>query len=178
MDNVDNWLDKFRGLNPGTIPTETKKTKDFALPIATVLSALDKGDKNFYDNLSEDEKKSMSLWLLMRWMSSTKSLKEHHLMMVNDIVNYNFSDLSKHPELQWKLLSMCGSGKNQYHEWISPPKGMKKNRMEELIFKFYPMMNDNEIELMLKINTENELETFLKDNGYDDKLIKDVFKKK
>lgn len=177
-ENVNDWLNSFRELNPDTVAIETKKSKDFALPIATVLSALDKGDKDFYERLSDDEKKGVSIWLLMRWMSSTKSSKEHYLMMTNDIVNYDFNNISKHPELQWKLLSLCGIGKIQYHEWIAPPKGFKKNKVEELLSMYFPLLKEDELELLLNIHTEEELVEFLKDNGYDDKSINEIFKRK
>ena len=37
-------------------------------------------------------------------------------------------------------------------------------------------MKDDDIELMLKLNTKEDLEEFFKDNGLDDKTIKELFK--
>jgi hypothetical protein len=97
-------------------------------------------------------------------------------MMVNDLVNHNFNVVSKHPELQWKLLSMCGTGKKQYHPWIAPPKGIKKNKIEEALVTHFPLLKDEDLEMLLNLNTQDDLEKFFKDNGYDDKTIKELFK--
>ena len=39
--------------------------------------------------------------------------KMRHILsfMVNELVNKNFEEVYKHPELQWLLMSMCGTGK-------------------------------------------------------------------
>lgn len=114
----------------------------------------------------------------MRFMSSSQSLPEHHLTMVNDLVNNNFNALSNHKELQWKLLSLCGTMKKQYHPWIPPPKGLKKNKLEETLVKFFPLLKDDDLEMLININSREDLENFLKDNGYDDKNIKELLKGK
>jgi hypothetical protein len=73
-------------------------------------------------------------------------------------------------------LALCGTGRKQYHPWIAPPKGLKKNKLEEAILKFYPLLRDDEIDLMLSINTTEDFEQFFRDNGYDDKTIKELLK--
>jgi hypothetical protein len=176
-DNVANWLEEFYELNPDAIAEEVEvKKKKSTLTLDMELPAMDFGNKNFYRDLSEEHKKEIGLWVLMRFMSSSQNMPEHHLMMVNDLVNHNFSHLSKHPELQWKLLALCGTGRKQYHPWIAPPKGLKKNKLEEAILKFYPLLRDDEIDLMLSINTTEDFEQFFRDNGYDDKTIKELLK--
>lgn len=179
MSNENNsWVDEFYQLNPDAAPVEEvkKKKKESTLSLTVELPAMDFRNMDFYKNLSDEHKKEISIWVLMRFMSSSQSDPEHHIMMVNDIVNHNFNSLSKHPELQWKLLALCGSGKKQYHPWIAPPKGVKKNRIEEAVLKVYPLLRDDELELMLKLNSKADLEQFFKDNGFDDKAIKELFK--
>lgn len=175
---VSEWLDSFFELNPEAAEEEeTKKKKASTLTLQVELPAMDMRDMDFYKNLSDEHKKEISLWVLMRFMSSSQGDAIHHITMVNDIVNKNFSIISKHPELQWKLLALCGTKRKQFHPWVAPPKGVKKNRLEQAIVDHYPLMKDDEIELLLKINTQEGLEQFFKDNGYDDKTIKEIFKK-
>lgn len=176
--DVTEWRDEFFALNPDAVEVEVVKAKKKAstLTLDMELPAMDFRNMNFYRDLSDEHKKEISLWLLMRFMSSSQSAKEHHLLMVNDLVNQNFSVISKHPELQWKLLALCGSGKKQFHPWIVPPKGQKKNKIEETILEFFPLLNDEELELFLTINTKEDLELFFKENGYDDKTIKELLK--
>jgi hypothetical protein len=179
MNDMSTWLNGFYELNPEAKETEEvdiKKANILSLP--DILEAMDLRDLDFYKNLSPEQKKEVSFWLLMRYMSSSGKNIEHHLMMVNDLVNYNFSALMKHPELQWMLLALCGTGKIQNHRWIPPPKGIKKNKLEEEILRIYPLLKDDELEMILTINSQEELIQFFKDNGYDDKTIKELFKGK
>ena len=176
---VGNWLEDFVELNPDAIKEEEpkKKKKESTLSLQAELPAMDFRNKNFYRDLSDEHKKEISLWVLMRFMSSCQGMPEHHLMTVNDLVNNNFSNLSKHPELQWKLLSLCGTGKKQYHPWIPPPKGIKKNKLEAEILIHYPLLRDDELEMLIKINTKEDFEQFFIEMGYDNKTIKELLKK-
>lgn len=172
------WVDEFYILNPDAAPVEEikKAKKETTLPLSSELSAMDFSNKDFYKGLTDEQKKEMSVWVLMRFMSSSQAMPEHHIMMVNDLVNHNFNNLAKHQELQWKLLALCGTKKKQYHAWIAPPKGVKKNKLEEAVLVHYPLMRSDELELFMKINTKEDLAAFFKDNGYDDKQIKELFK--
>lgn len=185
-DNIQDWLSGFFELNPDVVKeSDSKKSKEHKLDLfKTVLPALDKCDFDFYDKLAPEQRKEISFWTLTRWMSSTSSMSEHHLMMANDIANCNASVLSPkvtlgkvgHPSLQWKLLALCGTGKNQKHIWIAPPKGVVKNKLESAILKIYPSLKDDELELFLKINNEDDLLELFLNNGYDNESLKDLFK--
>ena len=186
--DISDWLSGFRELNPVVDEEQEVDSKAYKNDMfKEVLPALDRRDKNFYNTRNEEQKKELekSMWMVMRLMSSSKSHPEHHIMMVNDLVNVDFNVFVKkatmgkegHPNLQWKLLALCGSGKNQFHEMVKPPKGMQKSKIEEAILNFYPSIRDDELELLLKINSKEELSQFFKDNGYDDKAIKDLFGK-
>lgn len=175
---MQDWLSGFFDLNPDAVEVEVEKVKKKAstLSLTDELPAMDYGNKNFYRDLSPEYKKEIGIWVLMRFMSSSQGDAEHHLMMVNDLVNHNFNSLSKHPELQWKLLSMCGTGKKQYHPWVPPPKGAKKNKVEEALVTHFPLIKDADLEMLISINSREELEQFFMSNGYDDKTIKELFK--
>jgi len=174
---LETWMSGFYELNPDAVVVEeVAKKKKSTLSLTAELPAMDYGNMSFYKDLSDEHKKEISIWVLMRFMSSSQANSEHHLMMVNDLVNHNFNSLSKHPELQWKLLALCGTKKKQYHPWIPPPKGIKKNKKEEAILAIYPLLKDSDLELLLQINSNEELALFFKDNGLDDKAIKEILK--
>lgn len=175
---VENWIEEFYELNPDAVRHEeaVKTKKVNTLPLALELSAMDSRNKQFYANLSDEHKKEISLWVLMRWMSSSRNESHHHLTYVNDLVNVDFSTLSKHPELQWKLLALCGTNKKQTHDWIPPGKRAKKNKLEEALIQFFPLMKDDDLALLQKVNTQEDFEKFFKDNAFDDKTIKEIFK--
>lgn len=150
------------------------KPKAKKLDIFRVLEKIDTRQKDYYSTLTEEEQKSMSMWVLTRWMSSTKGMAEHHLLMVNDIVNDEAPALSKYPELQWKLLCICGSGVKQFHQWVAPPKRIGKNRKEEILSEINPNLNRKEIELLSEITSDEELKDLMYDMGFQEKQVNEV----
>ena len=96
------------------------------IPLKDITSAIDRCDFDFYARLSKEDKKAFSPWMVMRYASSARGVDAYHyLLMVNDIVNIEFNTLKKHPELQWKLLAICGVGHNTFHPWVPPGTGKK-----------------------------------------------------
>ena len=149
------------------------------IPLKEIMAAIDKKDRNFYNNLSDDQKKAFSAWMMMRYCSSVQGRDAaNYIYMTNELVNYQFSEVSKHPELQWLLLSACGVGKIQFHPYLKPPNSRKKkNKIFEFIYSIYPHMKAEDINNMIDINTKEELTEFAVAHGYDDKTIKDIFGK-
>ena len=149
------------------------------IPLKEIMAAIDKKDRNFYNNLSDEQKKAFSAWMMMRYCSSVQGRDAaNYIYMTNELVNYQFSEVSKHPELQWLLLSACGVGKIQFHPYLKPPNSRKKkNKIFEFIYSKYPHMKAEDINNMIDINTKEELTEFAVAHGYDDKTIKDIFGK-
>lgn len=116
-----------------------------------VLPAIDTRNKAFYENLTDEEKKGFSPWLVQRYLSSAESenreIIEHYLIMTNEI--YNLKDL-KDPEIVWKLMSMVGIGKTVKHPYVAPGKGKKKkdNPLKDFLQNKHPNLNSQEIEIM------------------------------
>lgn len=143
------------------------------IPLKTVLSELDNNAYGYYDTLTEEEKKSVSTWVLMRFMSSSiNEYQPHFVVCVNDLVNINFSALSKHPTLQWKLLCMCGIGKNTQHNFIPLPRNNKNTKLKTEIKKIKPHLKDDEVELLINISDQESLSLFFRECGYADLDIK------
>ena len=134
-----------------------------------VLPALDTRQKDFFANLSDDEKKGFSPWLVQRYLSSaespTQEVIEHYLIMTNDIVNVNFSDI-KDPEMIWKLMTIVGVGKSMKHPYVAPGKGKKKklNAFKQWLKDQYPHLDDQELDIWItsmdKESARNMLEQF------------------
>jgi hypothetical protein len=126
-----------------------------------VLPALDTRQKDFFANLSEDERKGFSPWLVQRYLSSAESTSqeiiEHYLIMTNDIVNINFSDV-KDPEMTWKLMSIVGVGRSMKHPYVAPGKGKKKkqNAFKSWLSDLYPHLDDQELDIWISnLNKES-----------------------
>lgn len=118
-----------------------------------VLPAADRRDKDFYLSLTEEERKGFSSWLVMRYLSSAESANpeviEHYLIMTNQLVNKNFSDLKDHPELLWKLMTVVGIGVGVKHPYVAPGKGRKKkgSAFKQWLSDQYPHLSEEELTL-------------------------------
>lgn len=154
--------------------------KKYSVDIKQVMNALDSRDTEWYDKLTEEEKKDISIWQLMRFMSScqssSKDIEYHYLVMTNEIVNTHFNILRNDPELQFRLLQIVGLGAKQYHPWIPPTKREKKNKLFELILEKYPTYSIDEVYDMISISSKEEIIKFLQDNGLGDEEIKELTK--
>lgn len=145
------------------------------------LKAMDLKDPDWYNNLSDSDRKEISLWILMRYMSSCESknldLVIHHLLLTNECVNVHFSHMSKYPALQFRLLQVVGTNKSQNHKWIKPPIKAKKNKLAEWLSEIFIHYNDEEIELLISENSTETLKEFAKSYGMQDKELTALFKK-
>jgi hypothetical protein len=148
------------------------------IPLADVMLAIDRKNRSWYDKLNDEQKKAFSAWMMMRYASSVQGpIAASYLFMVNECVNKNFMDLSKHPELQWLLFTLCGSGKKEYHPYIKPPTSRKKkNKVAEWLSEQYPLMKADEISMLMEINDTEDFKMLAQKAGMTDKEIKELFK--
>lgn len=148
-------------------------TKEYKLDIFETLRAIDKRDYGFLDRQPEDAKKAFAPRVVMRWASSVNNgpLSEYHIEVINEVVNKNMDALSKHPELQFKLMALCGSGSTQRHKWINIAKTKKTDSSDlyDFIEQFHPLASYSELTQVLKMYTEDEFQDFLHLNGMNDK---------
>lgn len=120
-----------------------------------VLPAADTRNKQFYNELNEEEAKGFSPWLIQRYLSSAESsnngIIEHYLIMTNDIVNVDFSAI-KDPEMIWLLMSVVGVGKSMKHPYIAPGGGKKKkkNAFKNWLSELHPHLDDQELDIWIE----------------------------
>lgn len=133
------------------------------LPVKDILAAIDMGAKNIWDEISNDERKSVSFWLLNRYVSSVKGNREEQELAVfktNEYYNKNYNMVSKHPKLQWQLLCQAGNTqKIQFHQWIGFKKksGSSDANGIKLLSQIFPNMKTLEVEMLAGMYTKKEL---------------------
>ena len=142
------------------------------LNIANEMRCLDSKTRNFYDTLSEEERKKFSTYLMIRWGSSVvgpSELQEYYLVATNERLNKHFFELSRHPKLQWLLATTVSPGMgNHRHQWIAPKKKEKgDNEIKKTLMELYPTMKADEINMLSKMITKKELRELMKDLGND-----------
>lgn len=144
------------------------------LNIANEMRQLDRKNRNFYRELTDEERKKFSNYLMIRWAScveGSQDLQEFYLISTNERLNKHFFNINKHPELQWLCATTVSPDMGTpRHNWISPKKkeagasGVKKQLAE-----LFPMYKQDEIDLLAKITTKKELDQYIRDHGRDTK---------
>ena len=145
------------------------------LPLKDILAAVDMGAKSVWDELSEDEKKQVSFWLLNRYVSSVKGSRDKQELAVfktNEYYNKNYMEVSKHPKLQWQLLCQAGNtGKIEFHQWIGhKKKGTSNSNSIKFLQQIYPNKKLDEIDILADLNSKKELKDLAEEHGIDVKL--------
>ena len=148
-----------------------------------MLYNLDMGNKEWYNSLDSELKKTFSSYVSMRFASSVKSnkiLQESYIESVNEFCNKYFSTIQKHEGdslLFWKLLCLCGSGQKQFHPLLKAPKGKgKKTKIFDFLQSCYPNYKNDEIETLISVLDRKEIKEMAKQAGLDDKEIKLLIK--
>src|SRR5277367_5086586 len=116
----------------------SKPKKEHKLELFKVLGAVDTKQSQFYDELSDEEKKSVPFVPILRMLSSVSDQSpyaEYHILMVNEILNQGFWDYLKYPDLLWRLMCIVGSGRKQYHSYNKFEKQSKTPLLDELLLK-------------------------------------------
>jgi hypothetical protein len=144
------------------------------LNIANEMRVFDRKDRTFYDNLTEDERRKFSNYLMIRWGSSvegSRELQEFYVVATNERLNKHFFNVSRHPKLQWLMATSVSPGMGTHrHTWIAPKKreagaSAKRKRLQEI----YPTYRDDEIDVMMQIVTDKELDEYDRASGKDKK---------
>lgn len=143
--------------------------KQYAVPLNSVLNALDCKNRKFLRDLPDDERKKLSNFLMLNYMSAVegdKDMQEYYLLSSQENCNTNFFELSKHPELQWLSLTAIGPGLGiQKHYWVGSVPNTPKNALYETVAALMPMAKQDEIELWLKVNQEQDILDWIQQHG-------------
>jgi hypothetical protein len=148
------------------------------LSIKSEMTAFDRKNRDFYDSLSDEEKKKFSPFLMIRYgatVTGSPDLQAYYLMSCNERLNKNFFEVNttQHKKLQWLLATTVSPGMgNQFHQWVKVGKRETDNKAIKFLRELYPHISDDEIELLAEINTKDDLKQMAKNLGWDDKRIK------
>jgi hypothetical protein len=147
------------------------------LNIANEMRAFDSKDRDFYNNLTEEERKKFSNFLMIRWGSSVQGsteLQQYYLLSCNENLNKHFFDLAQYPELQWAAATTVSPGMGNFrHDWIKQKKrDSNNNKVVKFLRQVYTDYKQDELELLAQINDINDIKQLAREHGWDDKRIK------
>lgn len=148
------------------------------LSIKNEMSQFDRKNRDFYESLTDEEKKKFSPFLMIRWGSSVggnSDLQAYYLMSCNERLNKHFFDVNttQHKKLQWLLATTVSPGMgNQYHQWIAPKKKINDNKSIKFLRELHPHLKEDDLKLMADLNDKDDLKAYAKGLGWADKDIK------
>jgi hypothetical protein len=146
------------------------------LYIGNEMAAFDRKDRAYYDKFTDEQRKSFSTYLMLRYGASVggnQDLQAYYLMATNERVNKNFFDLNKHPKLQWlSCTTVSPNMGKQFHYWQGTKKKEGNSKATKFLAKLFPTMKSDEIELLAKINDKRDIADMARNLGLDDKSIK------
>jgi hypothetical protein len=140
------------------------------LSIVNEMTQFDCKNRRFYDELTDEEKKKFSNYLMIRWGSAVQGsseLQEFYLIATNERLNKHFFAINRHPNLQWLCATTVSPNMGTHrHQWIAPKKkeGSTSAIRKQLADLFSNMKND-ELDLMAKITSKKELDAYLQQLG-------------
>jgi hypothetical protein len=153
---------------------------DRKLQLEPTLAALDRKDRDYFDNLDEDQQKEFSGYLLLRYCSTLgkpkwgnkpapdSEMTYYYLASTNHYANKHMFDLAKHKKLQWLMLTAASPGLgSQSHIWLKQkPKPKNANSgIKKDLADLFPAMKDDDLEVLSQLITKKELNAYIKDHG-------------
>jgi hypothetical protein len=144
------------------------------LNIANEMRQLDRKNRDFYDELTAEEKKKFSTFLMLRWGSAVEGpqeLQEYYVRSCNHYLNKRFFEISKHPKLQWLCATAISPDMGTpRHPWIAPKKKVAgESAKRKALTAMYPHYKDDEIDVMMAITTQKEIDEYNRQAGADKK---------
>jgi hypothetical protein len=144
------------------------------LSIQNEMLQFDHKNRDFYDSLTEEERKKFSNYLMIRWGSAVQGsaeLQEFYLVATNERLNKHFFAINKHPKLQWLCATAVSPGMGTHrHQWIAPKKKEAgSNEIKKALLDFYPNMKASDIELLAQFVSKKDIKELLREHGRPDK---------
>lgn len=144
-----------------------------------LLPALDRRDFSLWRKLTEEERAGFADIVALRYMScvsDTNPFCEYYIEAANEFGNQHLwnSHIRNHPGLKYLMLACVGVGEKTNHQWIKGPSRPKNDKVREMLKAFYPTANREEINMMLEMNTDEELLEMAEMMGYQADQIKQL----
>jgi hypothetical protein len=150
------------------------------LHISNEMAQFDNKNYDFYDSLTDEEKKKISLYIFIRWgatITGSIDFQSYYLMSVNQNLNVNFFNIAKHPKLQWLCCAASSPGMgNQRHYWLTGAKKSKVSKIKNQLLEMMPDTKESDIDLILQVNSESEILDWLRKTGMSEKELDQLVK--
>lgn len=144
-----------------------------ALDLFAVFKQIDAGRFDFYEHLSDEEKKEVSPLIIQRWMSTGS---ERQLMFLNAITNRLLFSLPKDKELMCKLLVVCSEKRFNRKTWLKLPARKRSERLALEVLKQVHGYSTREAELSFTLVPPGDIIEGAERLGWEEKQVKELKK--
>ena len=142
------------------------------LNIHSEMQALDHKDRGFYDDLTEDERKKFSPFLMIRWGSAvqgSRELQEYYVVATNERLNKHFFTVNRHPKLQWLMATSVSPDMGAHrHTWIAPKKKDKTTKsraLDKQLMSLFPNMKTEDAKVLASLVTQDDIDQYMRDRS-------------
>ena len=140
------------------------------LSIKNEMQQFDRKNRQFYDDLTDEERKKFSNYLMIRWGSAvrgSRELQEFYVIATNERLNRHFFAVNRQPKLQWLMATTVSPGLGtQDHAWIAPKKKeIGSNEVKKMLLDLYPTMKISDLETLAALVARKELKDYLREHG-------------
>ena len=160
---------------------------DSKIKLADLFAAINRKDRDWWERLSDEQRKKFSSWLYSRYMSvvrhSNPDMHRYYVLVANKELNRDLSRLTKnHTKLVYLLMTtMADEYTTADHRYIPP---LKKNRADKktnnkmrILAELDPHSKNSDIETLAAVITDGEFTELLTEHGWDSKKIKSELSK-
>jgi len=142
------------------------------LNIGNEMRQLDAKNRDFYDELTPEERPKFSTFLMVRWGSAvdgSREIQEYYVQSTNHYLNKHFFSMHRHPKLQWLMATAVSPGMGTMrHNWIAPKKKEAgASALKKQLRELYPHFKDDEIDLMARLTDRKEIAQLQRAHGND-----------
>jgi hypothetical protein len=152
------------------------------------LAAIDRKDYDYYDRLTEEQKKKFVPYMLVMWESCVKAnanIQQYYLQSTDYHANKYLlnENITGHPKLQWMMLCAASPGLGkQFHQWI-PNISMrvsllkdsaKLSDIKQYYKKIYPKTDEHTIDELAILYTTQHAKKMWIAKHYPDMKISDI----
>lgn len=141
------------------------------LDIFEVLRKIDECDISYFENVTDDDLKTIAPLILMRWMSGTKDIKQ--VQRLNSIPNMFVFPLQKEKRLLIKLLMASSTSKKTYRWYAKKSAITTSKTYVDIIEEAYNCSRREALDIVKMFN-KTDIEQLALDLGYQKEEISKI----
>lgn len=132
------------------------KKKQYKIDLFEVLNKINKEDYQYFDKLTEEERKELSPYVLQRWLFGAQENEFLHVILTNQYMNPYTFNLQSHKLLLYKLACTAnGDIDSTRYSFKKPVKNQQFTKEIEGILNYYQCTVDEAFDMYDLLDSED-----------------------